>query len=364
MSVVPLALLAVQCFLITIFSFFAFFNYLYSVASFRRITLARGPVPDVQVAVVIAAYNEKHVLDSTLDACDALTYADKLIVLADDSDDPLVIDHLREVARARGCRRLTSHPFVEDSAPHNVGGALARLSIEIWESPGFVFFHRPSNVGFKAGSLKKVHEYLTYRRISYMYLLDADWHPQPDAIERTLELLCADQLSAFVQTRRMSFPRGMNLFQRYVTLIEEGCYHVDFQGRQALHHPILFSGCCTLFRLDTVSLVGGFTPGHLTEDLDLTDRFWLAGWKGIYAGHIVNYGEVPFSYDHYRRQQERWAVGSAVALKDFFWALVTSDRLSEPRRVYRRLQLLRGLEHEQIKSIFPRGQGTGCAYGI
>jgi cellulose synthase/poly-beta-1,6-N-acetylglucosamine synthase-like glycosyltransferase len=120
----------------------------------------------------------------------------------------------------------------------------------------------------------------------------------------------------------------MSAFQRYVALYEEGCYYVDSVGRQVLGHPVLFSGCCTLFRLDAVERVGGFTPGHLTEDLDLSDRLWLAGWKGVYRGDVVNHGEVPFAYEHFRRQQERWAAGSARALREFFWSLLTSSKLS------------------------------------
>ena len=71
----------------------------------------------------------------------------------------------------------------------------------------------------------------------------------------------------------------------------------------------------------------GSRPGHLTEDLDLTNRFWLKGWKGIYLSDVINYGEVPFTYDHYRRQQERWAAGSARSLRDYIWPVITTRRL-------------------------------------
>jgi cellulose synthase/poly-beta-1,6-N-acetylglucosamine synthase-like glycosyltransferase len=211
---------------------------------------------------------------------------------------------------------------------HDRAGRVWQEPIEIWESADFVLFHRPINAGFKAGSLLKIQHYLQSRNIELMYLLDADWHPQQDTLERTLEVLEANKNTAFVQTKRLSFPTGMNLFQKYVAFFEEGCYYVDFAGRQVLGHPILFSGCCTLFRLDTIAEVGGFTPGHLTEDLDLTDRLWLHGWKGIYLGKVINYGEVPFSYDHYRRQQERWAAGSARALRDFLWPILRTKEFN------------------------------------
>lgn len=243
-----------------------------------------------KIAVVIVSFNERYVLEDTIRACDELSYPNKLIILADDSSDTELVEKLRSLAISRGCSKVTNHGLYQEITQPN--SPPKREPIEIWESPNFVFFHRPLNVGFKGGSLEKVGQYLASRNIEYMYLLDADWHPQKDALERTLEVLEAEERTAFVQTKRISSPNRMTLFQKYVSLIEEACYYVDFVGRQVLGHPILFSGCCTLFRLDAVNKVGGFTPGHLTEDLDLTNRLWLEGWKGVYTGDVINYGEV------------------------------------------------------------------------
>ena len=323
---IAIPLLAVQVLLLAVFSFFSFFNYLYGIASLWQRPIRRVPPSARRVAVVIVAFNEEHVLEATVRACDALSHPNRLTVLADDSTDPRVVESLRGAARARGCKRLVDHGQFQQTTDDT--GQLRSEPIEIWESPDFVLMHRPKNVGFKAGSLVQVQEYLCRHGIDLMYLLDADWHPQQDAIERTLEVLEADPGLAFVQTKRVSFPQRMNLFQKYVTIIEEGCYFVDFAGRQTLGHPILFSGCCTLFRLDAVAAVGGFTPGHLTEDLDLSNRFWLKGWRGVYLQDVVNQGEVPFTYDHFRRQQERWASGSARAFKAFLWPILTTRELS------------------------------------
>ncbi len=320
-----IALLIVQFLLLAVFSFFSFFNYLYGIASLWQRPVRRVPPSGRTVAVVIVAFNEEHVLPATVRACDALTYRNRLTVLADDSTDPHVVESLREMAQSRGCKRLTDGGLSQLTTDEN--GQPQNMPIEIWESPDFVLIHRPQNTGFKAGSLVQVQEYLRRRGVELMYLLDADWHPQHDALERTLEVLEADPGVAFVQTKRISFPQQMNIFQKYVTIIEEGCYFVDFVGRQALGHPILFSGCCTLFRLDAVARVGGFTPGHLTEDLDLSNRFWLNGWCGVYLQDVVNQGEVPFTYDHFRRQQERWASGSARAFKAFFWPILVARDL-------------------------------------
>jgi cellulose synthase/poly-beta-1,6-N-acetylglucosamine synthase-like glycosyltransferase len=229
------------------------------------------------------------------------------------------------MAVSRGCRRVGSNAPARDRSQGVVDPATE--PVEIWESPGFVFLHRHSNRGFKGGNLREVSAYLRNRGIELMYLLDADWHPQADCLERALEVLEADDRAAFVQTKRLTFKHDLGLFQLYVSLSEEGCYYVDFEGRQVLHHPTLFSGCCALLRLDAVESVGGFAFGHLTEDLDVSNRLWIAGWKGIYYGDVVNYGEVPFTYDDFRRQQERWACGTARCMRDYFLPILQSKRL-------------------------------------
>ena len=320
-----LVLLTIQFLLLAAFCYFAFFKYLYGFASLKPAQLPRTAVSGKQCAVVIVAFNERHVIEDTIKACDALTYQSKLIVLADDSNDPSIVQRRIAYAKQRGCQKLTGHKFSERVVSEN--GEESVQPIEIWESQGFVLIQRPANTGFKAGSLNKVHQYLESRGIKVIYLLDADWHPQNDALERAFEILEANNNLAFVQTKRVAQPNGMNLFQKITSIMEETCYFVDFQGRQSVGHPVLFSGCCALMRLDVIRRVGGFNPGQLTEDLDLSNRLWLAGCKGAYAADIINYGEVPFAYDDFRRQQARWSTGTTAALRNYFLQVLRSSNL-------------------------------------
>lgn len=325
MERIAYVVLALQMGLILCFVFFAFFNCLYGLASLRKPRLRRTPHSGRKIAVVIVSYNEKFVLPETVASCDSLTYPNRIILLADDSSDPEIVADLRKMAASRGCQKVDSNVPVGDQPQTTID--MAAEPVEIWESQGFVLLHRHSNRGFKGGNLREVSRYLRNRGIELMYLLDADWHPQADCLERALEVLEADDTAAFVQTKRLTFKQGLGLFQRYVTLSEEGCYYVDFEGRQVLQHPTLFSGCCALLRLSAVESVGGFAFGHLTEDLDVSNRLWIAGWKGIYCGEIVNYGEVPFTYNDFRRQQERWACGTARCMRDYFLPILQSRRL-------------------------------------
>jgi cellulose synthase/poly-beta-1,6-N-acetylglucosamine synthase-like glycosyltransferase len=330
MATVLVTIGCLQLLFLLVFCFFGFFNYLYSLASLFRSRIRSKPNSQPRVAVVIVCRNEKHVIEATIAASDRLTYRNRCLVVADDSDDPEMIASLRALARRRGCRQVRGACKRESNAERETSGSRPAgiPEVEIWKSSNFVLLHRPVNEGFKAGSLKRVQHFLRGEGIDLMYLLDADWAPQSDALERCLDVMEAHPQAAFVQTRRLSRREGLNAFQHAIASIEEGCYLVDLRGRQALGHPILFTGCCALLRLDAIESVGGFTPGHLTEDIDLSSRLWAAGWKGIYLHRVVNYGELPFNYRDFGRQHERWAAGSARSLREHFWSLLRSPHLS------------------------------------
>jgi cellulose synthase/poly-beta-1,6-N-acetylglucosamine synthase-like glycosyltransferase len=311
--ILKVALLSVPLVLLVFFLFFAGYNYAYALGAIlpHRRPPTAPPRPGARVAVVIVSFNERTVIADTVRACEQLTYPNRTIVVGDDSNDPETIDLLRSLAVERGCTRVENAVW-------------RGFDIELWESDGFVVFHRNDNAGFKAGNLKTLEGYLLSRKFDYMYLLDSDWRPQKDALERTLETIAVDDTIAYVQTKRLYHWGRGDHFQRCLAINEEACYLVDLPGRQRLNHMILFTGCCTLFDLTALAAVGGFLPGHLTEDIDLSNRFYLAGYRGVYVEDVGNIGEVPPNYKAFRRQQERWAIGSARAFKDYFFPVLGS----------------------------------------
>ncbi|MEV4704825.1 glycosyltransferase family 2 protein [Actinoplanes sp. NPDC049316] len=286
------------------FGFFAFYNYAYAFAALSR---RRPPTvavsSDASVAVVIVSFNEREVIADTVAACGKLSYRNKTVIVGDDSNDPETIAMLRRLADEHGCVRRE-------------GARYAGTDVELWESEKFVLFHRADNVGFKAGNLSTMEGYLRERGFSHMYLLDADWRPQADAIERCLEAIEVAPDIGYVQTKRLYHYGHTDHFQRCLAINEEACYLSDLPGRQRLGHMILFSGCCAMFDLPALYAVGGFRAGHLTEDIDLSNRFYLAGYRGVYLEDVANVGEVPPNYKAFRRQQERWAIGSARTFKE------------------------------------------------
>ncbi|MBI4146148.1 glycosyltransferase [Candidatus Woesearchaeota archaeon] len=309
-------LLGLQIIILMYFCYFGVYNYIYSFASLKRIRLKTTTPSNKKVAVVIVSFNEKEVLADTIKSCEELSYQNKVIIVGDDSNDGQTYPFLLSIAQQKKCKPLHDAPFINHE------------KTEVLESPDFVIFHRKTNEGFKAGNLKELERYLHARGFEYMFLLDADYRPQKNAIERSLAILEADNKLAFVQTKREYYHGTMNHLQRCLTLNEESCYFVDLIGRQALNDPILFTGCCTLFRLKHLADAEGFRPGHLTEDIDLTNRIYLLGHKGAYLPTVKSEGEVPPNYQAYRKQQERWAMGTAHTLRDHFSKIVKSKKLT------------------------------------
>lgn len=318
-----LLLFTLQLLLLGYFLYFAFFNYLYAIASFFYRAPDKKRISGKRIAVVIVSFNEKEVMMETLRACEQLTYPNKVILVGDDSNDGETYPLLADWIQKRGGKQTPGH-FVNRH----------HKNADIWQTPDgkLMVFHRHTNAGFKAGNLKEVTKLLKRLGIEYMYLLDADWQPQPDALELALSELESNDNLAYVQTRRLHYNRLSGIFQHAASLSEETEYEVELIGRQVMRHPILFTGCCTLFRLRAIEDAGGFTPGHLTEDIDLTNRLYLRGWHAAYLPGVSNQGEIVPSYPALVRQQERWAQGSARSFKDFVRSVINSVHMTVGQR--------------------------------
>lgn len=317
------SLVIIQVLLLGYFLFFSFFNFLYSFASFfyKR---PKGVKPSgKKIAVVIVSFNEKEVILDTLNACKDLNYKNKTIIIADDSKDGETYPMLVNWMKQHGGKKMRK------SEVNRLYG-----DADLWYTPNkeVVVFHRHDNFGFKGGCMRRVDDYIQNQGIEYMYLLDADWRPDPNVLGEALGVLESDENFAFVQTKREHYNRLTGIFQHCASLSEEAEYEVELPGRHVLGHPILFTGCCTLFRIKAIKDAGDFPENHLTEDIDLTNRLYLRGWKAAYVP-ISNYGEVAPSYKSLVKQQERWAQGTARSLKDFFRQVINSVHLNPLERL-------------------------------
>src|SRR5207249_1452582 len=128
-------------------------------------------------------------------------------------------------------------------------------------------------------------------------------------LRRTMGVF-ADESVGFVQARWGHLDEGYSWFTRLQALAIDFHFLVEQAVRSARGYFTDFTGTAGVWRRAAIEDAGGWSARTLTEDLDLSYRAQLRGWKSAYIEELVVPEELPVSIDAYRRQQSRWATGS------------------------------------------------------
>ena len=253
----------------------------------RRIRETATPEPPAEwpsVTVQLPLYNERYVARRLLEAVGALDYpSDRLeIQVLDDSTDDTgaIITETASQLRARG------------------------LTV--------VHLHRRERTGFKAGALAAG---LKEARGEFVAIFDADAVPAPDFLRRTIPHFTAARV-AVVQTRWGHLNREFSLLTVAQALGIDGHFAVEQSARFWGNLLLNFNGTAGVWRKAAIEDAGGWTHDTLTEDLDLSYRAQLRGWRIVYRPDLVCPAELPVLITGFKSQQRRWAKGSIqTALK-------------------------------------------------
>ncbi|RME82293.1 MAG: glycosyltransferase [Caldilineae bacterium] len=248
------------------------------------------------VTVQLPIYNEPRVAERVVTAVANLDYpADRLqIQVLDDSTDHTTAILARHIAHLRRERGL-------DISHHRRG----------------------ERSGYKAGALASA---LPYARGEFIAIFDADFVPGPDWLRRTIPALLAHPELAFVQTRWGHLNRSQNLIAAAQGIALDGHFVVEQQARSASGFMQNFNGSGGIWRRRAIEQAGGWTSDTVTEDLDLSYRAQLAGWRGAYIDRIEAPAELPPMLTSYKRQQHRWAKGSVQTLRKLARHILRSNR--------------------------------------
>ena len=245
------------------------------------------------VSVHLPFYNEEKVAGRLLDACVNFDYPrDKLeIIVVDDSTD-----RTTNVA----CEFQNKYPDL--------------LKV----------IHRDSRSGFKAGALQVAME---HSRGELICLFDADYVPSRRFLREVIPYLSLDQKAAFVQARWTYLDGQFSWFAKAISLAIDIYGFVDQKARSVGNLLAHFSGTGGVFRRQAIEDVGGWSADSVTEDLDLSIRLHLKGWRYIYVPTVACAGEIPKSFDGLRLQQFRWARGFSECLRRYAGAILRSKQL-------------------------------------
>ncbi len=276
-------------------------------------SVPRLPSDPPPVTIQLPIYNERHVVVRLIDAVAALDYPrDRLQVqVLDDSDDETTALAARRIAyhQSRGVR------------------------IEL--------VRRPDRSGYKAGALAYG---LTRAWGEFIAVFDADFVPPPDFLKRTLPYFLQDPRLGMVQARWDHLNAEYSPLTRAQALALDGHFIVEQTARN--RHGLLmnFNGTAGVWRRRCIEESGGWQTDTLSEDLDLSYRAQLAGWRCLYLPWVAVPAELPPQLAALKRQQFRWAKGSIQCLLKLTPSLLTS-RLTLSQKIGAMLHLSSYLAH-------------------
>jgi cellulose synthase/poly-beta-1,6-N-acetylglucosamine synthase-like glycosyltransferase len=170
---------------------------------------------------------------------------------------------------------------------------------------------RVDRTGFKAGALAVG---LDSGDGEFLCILDADFVPQPDLLKRTIDFF-TDPKVGMIQTRWGHLNRGYSLLTRVQAMFLDGHLLLEQTARSRSGRFFNFNGTAGLWRRSCIVEAGGWQHDTLTEDLDLSYRAQLAGWKFIFLPDVVTPAELPVDMNGFKSQQHRWTKGSIQTCK-------------------------------------------------
>ena len=238
------------------------------------------------VTVQLPIFNELHVVERLLRAVVALDYPqDKLqIQVLDDSTDET----------AAFTERLCAE--------------LAAKGHEI------EFRHRTNRHGFKAGALD---EAMASARGEFIVIFDADFMPAADMLKKMIHHF-TDERVGLVQARWGHINRNFSLLTKLQAMFLDGHLVLEQTARSRHGEFLNFNGTAGIWRSRAIRESGGWQHDTLTEDLDLSYRAQLRGWRFIYLKDVVVPAELPPDMDSFKSQQHRWTKGSIQVCKKIF----------------------------------------------
>jgi cellulose synthase/poly-beta-1,6-N-acetylglucosamine synthase-like glycosyltransferase len=171
---------------------------------------------------------------------------------------------------------------------------------------------RGERKGFKAGNLTFG---LAQSDEPFIAMFDADFVPPRDFLRQMVPALIADPGLCFVQSRWGHANRETNWLTRAQGVLLDTHFAVEQEARFRAGLPLSFNGSAGVWRREAIDSVGGWHGDTLTEDLDLSVRCALRGWRSAFLGDVVAYGELPETAAAWRAQQGRWTKGHAQCAK-------------------------------------------------
>lgn len=283
------------------------------------------------VTVQLPVYNERFVIQRLIDAAAALDYpAERLsIQVLDDSTD------------------VTARLAADRIAYHRQHGV------------NITHVRRADRSGAKAGALAAA---LASAPGEFIAVFDADFVPPPDMLRRVMPVFSDPQIG-MAQARWGHLNARASALTRAQAMALDGHFVVEQTARSRAGLFFTFNGSGGVWRRSAVEDAGGWQADTLAEDLDLSYRAQLCGWRFRYLPDIIAPAEVPLQLLAFKRQQFRWVKGSIQCLRKVGLHVVRS-RNSVWRKVQAMLHLGGYLVHPLMVVLLLASLPTALQGGL
>jgi cellulose synthase/poly-beta-1,6-N-acetylglucosamine synthase-like glycosyltransferase len=218
---------------------------------------------------------------------------------------------IKSVCKIDYPRDLIEIQVLDDSTDETA--KIAKIMVEKMKGQGFdiVYIHRIDRTGYKAGALK---EGLKTAKGELIGIFDADFVPNSDFLKESVPYFI-DSNVGMIQTRWSHLNCDYSLLTRAQSMGIDGHFGVEQASRAWSGLFMNFNGTAGVWRKITIEDAGGWQADTLTEDLDLSYRAQLKGWKLAFAPQVECPAEVPVTITAFKSQQHRWAKGSIQTAK-------------------------------------------------
>ncbi len=246
-----------------------------------------------RVTVQLPLYNEMYVVDRLIDSVAGIAYPKERLdiqVLDDSTDDT---------------------------------SALAEAAVARARARGFdiTLIHRDERTGFKAGALENG---LRLAKGEFVLIFDADFIAPPDILEGSLGHF-EDERVGMVQARWGHVNRDYSLLTELQSVMLDGHFIMEHGGRSRGGRFFNFNGTAGIWRKTAILDAGGWEHDTLTEDLDLSYRAQMRGWRFVFLEDLISPAELPVEINAFKSQQARWAKGSTQVCLKLLPRLLASD---------------------------------------
>ena len=285
------------------------FYYLTFLASKNKRALGTTDLNEPSITIQLPIYNEKYVATRLVDSVCGMDYPkEKMrIMVLDDSDDETTDRISKTVSK--------------------------------YQNQGFVIEHirRGTRTGYKAGALKHA---MKSTKTDFVAIFDADFIPPKWFLQKAIPHFVKSKIG-LIQCRWGHVNENYSAITKAQALSLDFHFLIEQKAKSNSHLFMNFNGTAGIWRRECIEDAGGWHTTTLVEDLDLSYRAQMRGWKCLFLPDIIVDAELPVQMNAAKRQQFRWAKGSIQCALKLLSTIITKRKVAIEAKFQAFIQLTR-----------------------